>query len=101
MKHTKGPWIVSETPHAEGLYFGIGRVADPHWVARVLTHVSRSDEETEANAILISYAPEMLEMLKKCVKTMAAMQHYCSALGFDKTEINEAIKIINKAKGRY
>ena len=39
----------------------------------VVSDIQETEEEAEANALLISKAPEMLEMLKSCMKSFEQM----------------------------
>ena len=65
-KGTKGKWGVEENPYYMDVRFGstvrYGTIS-LHLYQENLTDISKSDEN-KANAVLISKAPEMLEMLE-------------------------------------
>jgi hypothetical protein len=64
-KGTKGKWVLGEQRKS----YRYIDCPDGSWyeMARVVIEVSRKTSESgKANALLISKAPEMLEMLQKC-----------------------------------
>jgi hypothetical protein len=70
-KGTKGKWLIEETnelvnglPTTE-LFTPETDTCSGEWIARIR---GNTEVERQANALLISKAPEMLEMLKSCVK---------------------------------
>lgn len=86
-KGTKGKWILREnksTIMSEEKCL-IARVFDGKGNA-LLTDKSQSDIIVEANALLISKAPEMLEMLKRCERTLREVYEV------ETTEIKQLIK---------
>jgi hypothetical protein len=55
-KHTPGPWLIEPDVYSVGVY-------------SLLTAIDTSDAEEQANARLIAAAPELLQALKKVLKT--------------------------------
>ncbi len=74
-KHTPGPWEIER--YSDGLIQIVGDVRivsdDEENVTTVVEAVARGDE---ANARLISAAPELLEALQVCIQQITAL---CSA----------------------
>jgi hypothetical protein len=69
-KGTKGKWEVTQMQN----------VCNENGRIIVSTQINFSVQETQANALLISKAPEMLEMLEKCEYFIRASNQY-SELG--------------------
>jgi len=92
-KGTKGEWEIkySESKDAfnivgtiVGGHYKIARI--PYLVTKSLIEVNRREkQEAEANAKLISCAPEMLEMLIK-------LNNFCTMKIEDRNELEELIK---------
>ena len=73
-KGTKGKWIID---HEESGYnkhhvlaTPISRIDPSYPIITGLCDIYGDDEEAKANALLISKAPEMLEMLEKLVERL-------------------------------
>ena len=67
-KGTKGKWTVANYGHCLAIETEL-REGDKHTVfTDQFCHASRFDGDAKANALLISKAPEMLEMLEKTVE---------------------------------
>jgi hypothetical protein len=66
-KHTPGPWTPENNVAAKGImHFSItARHADPDYFVCSITPMSLKRPQDEANASLISAAPELLEACKK------------------------------------
>jgi hypothetical protein len=62
MKHTFGPWMVSDIPTRDRRISVANDGGAPD-IAVVLSRISRTDEETAANARLIAAAPDLLAAL--------------------------------------
>lgn len=65
-KGTKGKWELGEIKHSVWGENRKGCIADCTGIHNKNFYIGFTSEESEANALLISKAPEMLEMLKKC-----------------------------------
>ena len=67
-KGSKGKWIVHLRSNglAKGIYISSGQ---KYFLAHVIEH-GRTDKENSANALLVSKAPEMLQMLETYVKDL-------------------------------
>lgn len=67
-KHTPGPWKVAST--IEGDEYSLNVLGGRYngLLAQSKLSVHFDSEEAEANAKLISAAPELLEALEKCIK---------------------------------
>lgn len=61
-KHTPGPWVITRHPNLNVDVFAVGEVMDEAF-QYVLSHTV-CYQNAEANARLISAAPELLEALK-------------------------------------
>lgn len=68
-KGTKGKWQIGEIKHSVWGENRKGCIADCTGVHNKHFYIGFTSEESEANALLISKAPEMLEMLKRFVKS--------------------------------
>ena len=74
IKHTNGPWLITTIDGEDCLMVGGGDGSEV--VADIRTH--QPESEVEANAHLISSAPEMYEALKKlaeCSKEIPLMKY--------------------------
>jgi hypothetical protein len=95
--HTKGPWfsVRADMKHRNsGQRF---EITIPNFVlCDVLIH--KSDEETEANALLISKAPQMLEALQKVQERvmMFAAERDPDQLGTWGAIFNDTRKLLNE-----
>jgi hypothetical protein len=66
-KHTSGPWIVGGMAKADGA-FDYAIMAEGQIIAEVFGRTSEENfQPSDANALLIAAAPEMLEALEKLV----------------------------------
>jgi hypothetical protein len=76
MKHTPGPWGVSDIPTRDRRIYLPDSPGAPD-IAVVLSRISRTDAETVANARLIAAAPALLaaliEMRYACTDKAEAM----------------------------
>jgi hypothetical protein len=63
MTYTKGPWVVTPHPESHVDVFGVGELMDDKEVRFALSHTI-CYMNAEANARLISAAPELLEALE-------------------------------------
>lgn len=92
-KGTKGKWIVRYEKNSNGfinidlpnklfitIYGELKKINDVF------------PEETKANALLISKAPEMLEMLKKCKDAMLELMEHQDGWEKDYEELEKLIK---------
>lgn len=103
-KHTPGPWrIWSSGVLGRGKQFihagkGESPCLDKSFrCVAAIGELEMTPEESEANARLISAAPELLEALELCVKRMAELQEHTSyPLAWPRVVAMEAIA---KAKG--
>ena len=96
MKHTKGPWTVGEESGiATGCIEIEGDLCPVAHVEKWDTLSETSQEEAEANALLIAAAPELLEALKNCVTD--ARQKLTRKERLKRTY--HALHIIDKAEG--
>lgn len=70
MQHTKGPWRYNKTPYGDYTEFKIQTVdmSHSHTFIGEVGGGLQSDAEIEANAKLISAAPELLEALQGLVE---------------------------------
>jgi hypothetical protein len=87
-KGTKGPWHVNCVLTNTSGIADIKSVYNEHIIACLAAYEFRNAtiEETNANAKLISKAPEMLEMLMECERTLQEIY------GCDTDEIKNLIK---------
>jgi phosphoenolpyruvate carboxylase len=70
-KHTKGEWEVKTYPTVGYPYFIKSEYTSAHIALIGLPYEGETpDEEAEANARLIAAAPELLEALKVCYKSL-------------------------------
>jgi hypothetical protein len=91
-KHTPGPWTARE-PNGPGIGWRVG----PAWLGE-----KPWSDETSANAHLIAAAPDLLEMLEKCVAALEAVDRtYASAASSEvrRKVLDEACTVVTKAKG--
>ena len=66
-KHTPGPWTTIEAKNFYLGYPGTVEIHAPDWDALAVVHVEtngKPSEEGEANARLITAAPDLLEVLR-------------------------------------
>jgi hypothetical protein len=89
MKHTSGPWMVSDIPTRDRRI----SVANDGWapdIAVVLSRISRTDAETAANARLIAAAPDLLaaliELRYACTDKAEAMADAAIAKALDNAQ---------------
>jgi DNA integrity scanning protein DisA with diadenylate cyclase activity len=61
-KGTKGKWYVTQDTH---VWVDDSKICDCSNTGQFSFYRKKSDEEMKANALLISKAPEMLDMLEK------------------------------------
>lgn len=70
MKHTPGPWTITERNHGElDTWLAIERTGQDTHCGQHVAHICQwgsKDAESDANAKLIAAAPEMLDALKSC-----------------------------------
>jgi hypothetical protein len=85
-KGTKGDWEFSMCQISEQININSGLINIANVFSYDVLCGENDIEETKANALLISKAPEMLEMLKKCEKTLREI-YEC-----DTKEIEQLIK---------
>ena len=81
MKHTQGEWYLTDgLLHDLNVcpinYYEISNKKDMLWVAHVAAGSMRVDGEAEANAKLISAAPELLQVVKKALAIFGSEEHY-------------------------
>lgn len=98
-KHTPGPWLLdSQTIYTLHRFV---HVETNRWSATVCPYVGCPTEEAQANAQLISAAPELLEALQWLVKTHPYKQGTIGwSAGSDvRTAITTAKAVIAKALG--
>ena len=82
-KHTPAPWVLKPDPDADNRWDMVA-VSD----YRYIQCEGRTYEEAQANAQLISAAPELLEALENCLPHIRS------------TALSNAQKAIAKAKGQ-
>ncbi|WP_179364482.1 hypothetical protein [Pseudomonas aeruginosa] len=85
-KHTPGPWVMDTIPTSVGICHRIGpfppRRPDDETVRHACLYAdypsgfNPADRELEANARLMTAAPELLEALQACIQQITAL---CSA----------------------
>ena len=97
MKHTPGPWEVTEDGEAD--FSGIA--TQSNWLMRIQQNGELSVQEEEANANLIAAAPELLAALEALEPHMDAIVCYASTLPEFKPNllVVNAQAAIRKAKG--
>lgn len=90
-KGTKGKWKLKKNSHNETNGDEWGWVGLDHYNSHSIgkTRVTWSGNESKANALLISKAPEMLEMLEELVKL--------HDLGHEIGQYDKAIQLIKEA----
>jgi hypothetical protein len=67
-RFTPGPWKVAKVRHGDGrVAIGID-AGTKHWVARIPEDTEHGFEREEANANLMSAAPELLDALKEVLR---------------------------------
>ncbi|HCF4804159.1 TPA: hypothetical protein NIF59_002256 [Pseudomonas aeruginosa] len=86
MKHTPGPWVMDTIPTSVGICHRIGpfppRRPDDETARHACLYAdypsvfNPADRELEANARLMTAAPELLEALQACIQQITAL---CSA----------------------
>ena len=73
-KGTKTQWLKSE--NSIGFVYALNEKKEKNVFSLNINNDSKvSDEEIKANALLISKAPEMLEMLKQCFYRLENSNH--------------------------
>jgi hypothetical protein len=89
MKHTSGPWMVSDIPTRDRRISVANDGGAPD-IAVVLSRISRTDEETAANARLIAAAPALLaaliELRYACTDKAEAMADAAIAKALDNAQ---------------
>jgi hypothetical protein len=89
MKHTFGPWMVSDIPTRDRRISVANDGGAPD-IAVVLSRISRTDEETAANARLIAAAPDLLaaliELRYACTDKAEAMADAAIAKALDNAQ---------------
>lgn len=110
MTHTKGPWVVTPHPETHVDVFGVGELMDDKEVQYALSHTI-CYLNAEANARLISVAPELLEFIEHAAHQLeAGIQEYpggpeeppqpASQWDYDAGQlVGELRQLIAKAKG--
>ena len=106
MKHTKGPWHTTgksfndqpqiseeKTGRTIALCYSLGQ-PDGHSLGKP----NRETTEAEANAHLITAAPELLEVCKAAYDILAQLHYNDISVSYDK-ELNQLEGAINKAGG--
>lgn len=89
-KHTPGPWTVTE--HWDGTSIQAGQFHVTHTIQSCGFHEPEMDKAvTQANALLIAAAPDMLETLKR-------LREMCADFGAN-TACEVASAAIDKATG--
>lgn len=91
-KHTKGPWLY-ERQHK---FFSVRHVRDDEWT--VVCETLLYSPEDEANARLISAAPELLELLKSSLESLQ-MESECDGCTVYPCTQCRAKAVIRKAEG--
>lgn len=69
-RHTPGPWIASRS----GTVWHVDEKSDPDPSGNICTVWNLEDDEENANAHLIAAAPEMKELLDKCLAVFISNQ---------------------------
>lgn len=97
-KHTTGPWKIR--PHwanedAFEVYPDNGNPGYGEWAAIVEVGDDCYEGEAEANARLIAAAPQMLDMLKKCLEALEYVGPWETPVGL----IERVQGLIDKAEG--
>jgi hypothetical protein len=69
-EHTKGPWILVDTPAIRDIFNGCSVVAAEGIDDAIIAAIGGDVPEVEANARLIAAAPELLEALKEAHKML-------------------------------
>ena len=79
MGYTKGKWSIELTKHGDFLIISTEDDLFPHFGASekhsLITDIPGATDNTEANAHLISAAPDMYEALKLLVERMGEIQN--------------------------
>lgn len=92
-KHTPGPWAI----HSNEFTKWVSNESGKAQIAKVFKPAGMADATADANAQLISAAPELLEALEACVERMAKIQEHTNyPLAWPRVQAMEAI---SKAKG--
>ena len=84
-KGTKGKWVISQDVH---VWCNNAKVSDCSNSTQATVYREKEINEMKANAQLISCAPEMLDMLEKCVETL----EFSGQIGFTYLEAKQLIK---------
>lgn len=98
MNHTKGPWKFDKIAYSRDLNFHIQTVDMKHkntFIGEVGGGL-QSNHEIEANARLISAAPELLEVVENIVRFSESNGDLESLLPFT---VKMAKEVLKKAKG--
>lgn len=97
-KGTKGKWKISKTPEYHEPKCSKVEVFSEEspnfWICKIQNNGLIEKNEGNANALLISKAPEMLEMLKQCVETL----EFSENIGFTYDEVKQLIKEATELK---
>jgi hypothetical protein len=93
MKHTSGPWMVSDIPTRDRRISVANNGGAPD-IAVVLSRISRTDAETAANARLIAAAPDLLSALNAMLTQFGMDEDEWSKPTFD-----QARRAVAKATG--
>jgi hypothetical protein len=97
MKHTPGPWRINDMPLPHSKIIEIGPCQIKVKERGKAYSIKQVSEETQANARLISAAPELLEMVKTLVGT------YNDALAYKDMDLINAFEdaecLIKKIEG--
>ena len=70
--HMLGPWVVEDSPHTRGLFFGLAVIRDSLGVivCHIVEPLNRLWGEAQARARLIAAAPKLLAACKLLVKRL-------------------------------
>lgn len=97
-KGTKGKWrscCIKTTPHY--IFTAEGETTICGFYKKQDMRDDLSDEELRANALLISKAPEMLEMLKESIETIISLKVYHNDIGNGNDYVEKAEQLIKEA----
>lgn len=92
-KHTPGPWMVLDQPHADTFTFFVG--AEGRAIASVFSHPGQKPKEAaiaqeSADARLIAAAPDLLAALKDLLPLARIKGHRCPSCGRDNSGHGDA-----------